>query len=473
MGLPRVAWEADAAPLALAVTGGLAAGYCAIELRPLTGALALLAMGVALSAVARPPIGLMFIAALLPLERWGLLAGSASILKILVVLTGCGWAWREVAYARDRRMRMQPLDWIMAYYAAVLCLGAFRDVPSEATCEKAVVSLAPVVLYALCRVIATRPERVRGIATCLILGALGVALYGIYASVLHLAGPRSMAGFPDPNRYGSTLAALCAFGVALAAASGRGVNLAGGVLFILLTAATAASASRTGIMVWLIVVIAGVALRRTRRATLIVGALAAIIAALLAPPALWARLPSAAVWRYDPGIPGSGGAGRQELHVVATRALGDSPLLGMGRQRFITTFDTYTQGLRTPRTKGQPMVAHNTWLELGIIGGVLAMALFTGALVLAVRRAFAAHRLALEAGQSTLAALALGAAGTIIAFAAAGLFLGAQDSKYLFLIMAIGPCTHDALRPWAPACHTHRNDTHEARLSPVISSPME
>ncbi len=429
-------------------TAGVGCG-CAVAfswLPPVRAALLIALALVLLLAARRPVVGVLSLAALLPLEAFGRLGGLLTVVKLLALITAIAVVYHRALARRPRHSPLTGLDIAVGGYAIVLCMDAVRSPADERAILDTLVVVAPPIIYALARVGLSERRHVLWAVGAVLAGASAVATYGLVDAVLGGPGHRTSASYADPNRYACLLAALSCFPLALACSSRRWPRWASAGCFLLLTAAAFATGSRTGALAWTAGTAHAVLRSRKWRATVLLAGLALALGALLAPRGTWTRFRNMAKWHYDPRAPGSGGSGRAEALTVALRAAGERPLAGLGRTRYLRSHHQYARGAATPRSRGTPLVAQNAWLELALIGGMPAAAAFTCIMVLAYGYARHLARAAARQHDWHLTGMGLGGMGAVTAFAVAGLFLGVQQTKHLFLVVALPVCALATLR---------------------------
>jgi O-antigen ligase len=201
----------------------------------------------------------------------------------------------------------------------------------------------------------------------------------------------------------------------------------GAIAAVALTAATILTESR-GAMVGLGVVALGELFGRGRspryRVALAAGALAAI---LLAPSTLWQRLQTIQL----SGKPINGDAVstevRWEILVAGFNMIQAHPMLGVGLDRFKDLSPQYN-----PQLVGNAHIAHNTFLQVGAEGGLPMLGLFMLLMGIALRNCRAAWRIDPE---GPLADLASAVRMSILAYAAAALFLTANNLVWYWLLV--------------------------------------
>jgi putative inorganic carbon (HCO3(-)) transporter len=138
-----------------------------------------------------------------------------------------------------------------------------------------------------------------------------------------------------------------------------------------------------------------------------------------------------------------GGTGRADLWNIGVRMIEDKPVTGVGLGNFETASIHYLlePGViqRDEFIVDQPKVAHNTYLhvvaELGIVGGVLFVAIL-GFVLLCVLRAAREFARMEEKGMELLARALFVA---LVGILTADFFISEQFSKQLWLLLGLGP----------------------------------
>jgi O-antigen ligase len=138
-----------------------------------------------------------------------------------------------------------------------------------------------------------------------------------------------------------------------------------------------------------------------------------------------------------------GGSGRTSIWKVGLRMAESNTATGVGLGNFQTSSIHYLlePGAveRSEHIVDEPKVAHNTylqwWAETGLVGLAAYLLLVVSSFVLAMR---AAHRFA-RAGLRDSEALARAVAVAIVALSVGAFFISLQNSKPLWLLLALGP----------------------------------
>jgi putative inorganic carbon (HCO3(-)) transporter len=289
---------------------------------------------------------------------------------------------------RDRRDAVH----ILAAIVAGACVAALSAILSPPSAESAV---------------AGRATGTVGDPNELAAGLLvGLALAVAFAVNRHIAAPL--------RRLAAVAAALCLIGILFSLSRGGLIGVAAALV--------------------LAVVVGG----RWRGRVLALSAMVAALAVVYF--AAFASLPAK---ERVLNIGGGGGTGRLDLWTVGLRMIGAHPLNGVGSGQFAISSVHYL--LRPGLIESgafilsTPKVAHNTYLnivsELGVVGGVLFLAILifcVGCSLLAVRRAREAGD---ERMEILLRGLVIGIGGYLVTL----MFISENYSKLLWVVLALGP----------------------------------
>jgi O-antigen ligase len=271
-----------------------------------------------------------------------------------------------------------------------------------------------------------------------LLGALVAAVVGVATTPPDDNGLTRLGGAAgNPNELAAVLVPAVAFAAfAFGAVRGALPRLAFAAIAVTLVVAVFLTESRGGLVALGVTMLAAIALGGRMRPYLV--ALALVVAAvgvtyvsLVAPTEAAHRLMSA-----------GGGSGRTDLWQVATRAVDDHPLTGVGAGNFPIVSPRYaaeTIDLTEARLIfDDPHVVHNTYLEVLTELGPIGLALFgtfvAGLLWLAAR----AVRTFARRGDETADLLARGLLVGTIGLLTAYVFISGQYEKHLWLLLGLG-----------------------------------
>jgi O-antigen ligase len=290
------------------------------------------------------------------------------------------------------------------------------------------------------------PRNARILVAAFVVGALVSIVVGLSghggltttADAVDLATRQRFAGGQgDPNYLAAGLVAAIALAAGLLPSIRDPIPKLGLVAAIVaIGAALAATQSRGGLIGALVALVAAIVLARRQRLQAAAFGLCAIAAAaafFLASPDALHRVTSF----------NSGGDGRADLWRVGWRMTEDHPVAGVGLAGFRDEAKNY---VREPGRLtfvrlivDDPAVTHNVYLqqlaETGVVGLALLLAVIAASLAAAAR---AARRF--EAiGDQALATLARAVIVASIGFLTASLFISNSTDKRLWIILALGP----------------------------------
>jgi O-antigen ligase len=241
----------------------------------------------------------------------------------------------------------------------------------------------------------------------------------------------------DPNVLGAGLvaAAILAFGLACAVRSAW-ARATIAVAILALAATAAGTASR------MVVISAGVALIAAlvifRRAA---GRVLAASAGVAASAAVWFYSFPAAWQRLV--VSDDGGSGREDLWRAAIHLALRSPILGLGLANFQVHKPAVALQIGAVQNVSvvaeQPLVAHNTYLQLWADSGVIGLGLFLAIVVCCTWCSLRAGRDFAAAGRRDLAALSRCVTVAIFSMLGSAAFLTMTRDYRLWLLLAVGP----------------------------------
>ncbi|GAB2598236.1 hypothetical protein Aab01nite_74140 [Paractinoplanes abujensis] len=275
-----------------------------------------------------------------------------------------------------------------------------------------------------------------------------------FADPLTSADNRVSGAAGDPNVLGAGLvaAAILAFGLACAVRRVWARSAIAAAILVL-AAAAAGTASR------MVVISAGVALIAAlvifRQA---IGRVLAASACVVASAALWfTYFPSA--WQRLV-ISSDGGSGREDLWRAALHLALEHPVVGLGMAGFQTRKPAVALEIGEVQNAAvvaeQPLVAHNTYLQLWADSGAIGLLLFLAIVVFCLWCSLRAGREFTTAGRGDLAALSRCAAVAVISMLGSAAFLTMARDYRLWLLLAVGPILLSLARVETPWRRGHR-----------------
>ena len=370
------------------------------------------------------------------------LGPAASFSKLAGIVLALAWL-TSIAYGKSAGRGLldeQPgvALLIVAFLAWATITSAWALSPGAAFASVSRYALNAVLFLIAAGVLRTRRDLGWVVAAFVAGAAISVA-YGI--AVPPAAGAtdvqRASGTVGDPNEFAAVLVAALPLAIALAAgrdwspalralgAAAAGLSVAGILL----------SVSRGGLVALIAMAVAGLCLAGRWRAKLLLIVPLVFLASvgyLLATPAALQRVTSS-----------NGGTGRTDLWLVGWRMVEARPVLGVGAGNFQQASIHYLlrPGLlnRSDLIASTDKVAHNTYLtvlaELGLIGALMFFALIVLALACGVRAA----RLFARRRDDTMEMLTRGWLIGMVGTLTADVFLSAEFSKQLWLLLALGP----------------------------------
>ncbi len=445
--LDRIDWLLPLSVAALAVLIGVAAGVDP----PLSIALAL---GVAFAVIATMSltsglIGFTFVAFMALLPGFGgqgvnATKGAGALLAI---------SWLASTTSSENRRRF-PAEHPLLAMAAILLLSWDAITSLWATQLNGVIvetysfalnfALFPIV-YAAIR----NKADVRKVLIAFCLGAVLAAGYGLITQpdATNLAVSANSAGgldrlsgtFGDPNELATVLAAGIILSSTMLFDRGRSsiLRLTSGAIAAMLLFALFLTLSRgglvalaAGLLAW--VLVAG---RHRMQALLGVGALAAIT--------VWFFLAFAPPQAKDRLTHADGGSGRTDIWKVGWRMVEAHPVNGVGAGNFSQNAIHYLlvpgQIAQSQYIVDVPSVAHNAYLQVLAETGIVGLSFFLILIFGSLGCTWSAVRTFRERNDHEGELLARGVFVATVAVLAGYFFLADQHSKYMWLLLSLGP----------------------------------
>lgn len=412
----------------LAIGAALGGAFVAIVLESLTVGLCLMA----------------FLAFLDALPTFGGLSAAKLAGGILAM------SWLATVLTRGRQERNLLDDHPGFTYALVLFLAwtaiSFAWIQDRGEAIDSLVRYAPNLLFFPIAYTALRTERdVRLVMTAIVAAAL-------VSGTLGVVGP---AG--DPSAVDVSRAQGLAGGAnELAAALVVGVVVCGAFLFLRWRSLVARpvlavgvvvcslglffSLSRGGLVALAAAIVAAVVFAGRWRPKALVAAALVVVLAVVYFGAV-ASLPA-----RERVLEVGGGTGRTDLWTVAGRMVEAHPLRGVGAGQFNVVSIHYL--LRPGAIQddqfiiSQPKVAHNTFLEVAAELGIPGATLFVGIVLASLWWTGIAARRFDRAGAREMEILARALLVAQIGYLTAALFISANYSKLLWLLLALGPAIY-------------------------------
>lgn len=257
---------------------------------------------------------------------------------------------------------------------------------------------------------------------------------GAASEVADSAG-RFQGGAGDPNYLAAVLvpAIMLAGGLAARKAPVQRVLLA--IATVIIAVGLAATQSRGGLLAACACAFVALVIWRERRA-LIAGliALAATATAsyFLLKPNAWSRI-----------LESNQGSGRVDIWTIAWRIVHAHPFAGVGFGQFPEVSIHYVLQPGALQYIGliveNQIVVHNLYLALWVEGGIVALLLFLGLVVVSLASAWRATRSFDQQGDMEMSSLARASFLALIGILAASFFLSDIVNAELWILLALGP----------------------------------
>lgn len=285
-----------------------------------------------------------------------------------------------------------------------------------------------------------------------IAGSLTSAMYGLVTSQsFDVAGRLSGAG-TNANDLAAVLVAAIVLSVGLFAWHKQSplIRLTAGAAGLLCALLTFLTLSRAGLLSLGVVLVIALLVASRQRGRILAVALIAVVGiigyfAFLAPPEARERVTTV-----------GSGTGRVDVWRLGGRMIEDRPILGVGLANFAETSLHYLNqpGRIDTENKGQPLVAHNIYLETLAELGIVGLALFLSVLAIPVAATLKAAKGFAASGNGRSEALARCVFVAQMGFLAAAFFASIQYNKQLWILLALGPALLAMSRRAGPAAAT-------------------
>jgi O-antigen ligase len=395
-----------------------------------------------------------------------------ALLKAGFVLCVAAWALDAIRHRSITGDRIHEFRWLVALIVAMYLW--FGSTILWATDPAAVVReywqwAIALTAFALVLIRITSTRRLLLLVATFVASATVAAATGMFAlrstasafaDPLTSADNRVSGAAGDPNVLGAGLvaAAILAFGLACAVRQ-VWIRSTIAVAILALAAAAAGTASRmvvisTGVALIAALVIFRQMIGRVLAASVCVAASAALW--FYSFPAAWQRLV----------VSNDGGSGREDLWRAALHLARESPIVGLGLANFQVHKPAVALEIGEVQNASaiaeQPLVAHNTYLQLWVDSGVIGLVLFLAIVAFCTWCSLRAGRDFTAAGRRDLAALSRSVAVSVVSMLGSAAFLTMSRDYRFWLLLAIGPVLLSLSR-----VETQRHREHRAEMTPV------
>jgi len=366
----------------------------------------------------------------------GSLGAGATVAKPLGVVLAVAWAAGVLSRRGSSRLLARDQPAMFWTVSALVALGAASSLWatdfSQTRFQLQRLVLA-VLLLLVVYTAASTAAAFRTVVWAFLIGSVVTAGYGIASGGY---GHGRLSGIFDPNYFAAELipAILVSCFLLVTAGSGRMRSIAAVVLAVD-SVAFALTQSRGGIIALSVAFVAAVILAGRARPRMLATVLAVFAVGI---GYYFAYSPSHLRGSFSGSLAGAS-SGRSDEWRIALRMLRNHPLNGVGLGNFVVVEPSYaTQSINLSFVRlvvAKPLVAHNSYLELGAELGVGGLVLFVTALSLAVARARRA--LSSFAPGDGLEFYARGVVAGAIGMFAAYAFLYGQYEKQLWLVLGV------------------------------------
>jgi O-antigen ligase len=402
-------------------------------------------------------------------------AAGGALLRAGFVLSVAAWAVHAIRHRSIADERIREFRWLVTLIIAMyVWFGAtilWAADPMAAVREYRWWPI-PLTVFGLVLTRITSAKRLLLLVTTFVASATLAAATGMIAlrsTASASADPltsmdnRVSGAAGDPNALGAGLVAAAILAIGLACAVRRvwaRATIAAAILA--LAAAAAGTASR------MVVISAGVALVAAlvifRQ---VIGRVLAASMCVAAPAALWFYCFPPAWQRMV--VASDGGSGREDLWRAAIHLALENPIVGLGLANFQVLKPAVALEIGEVQNASvvaeQPLVAHNSYLQLWADSGAIGLLLFLAIVVFCIWCSLRAGRDFTSAGRRDLAALSRSVAVSVVSMLGSAAFLTMARDYRLWLLLAIGPVLLSLSRVETP-----RRRGYEADMTPVAGT---
>ncbi len=384
-----------------------------------------------------------------PLDWFPVLQPIRLALVLSVVAIGCMVAKRLLS---NRPLYLGWRTALLFIYIGTAALSPLWSLDRPSSIDAAIEVSKHFLFFLAVTNTATTPGRIR---TALLLFGAAAIVPGLGTYLHYANGELLVEGFrgrwygvmADPNHDAMALVAVVPL-LLMFVVSGRSLwqRVVGGVGVIACLMGIVATHSRggsvglaAGVLVWVLLARRkGIAL-----AALIIGASGMLI---LAPSTFWERNNTIAGYQEDESV-----HGRMQAWHVAGRAFSEHPVLGIGEQAFLKSWDKYA-----PLDAGvNRYVAHNLFLEVAAELGLVGLFGLVGFLLVSLYSVWRARN-----GELGLESRAVFA--SLIGYLVCQQFSGYSLSWFLYALCGFAACCHH----WAP------RKALAGQLQPIVVPPQ-
>jgi len=378
---------------------------------------------------------------LIPFDNMLKISGSSTLTKLLGILST---VFIMVYAFRRKGLNAPPLSlyvWLAYLSWLLLSLLWSADVPNGLTDAQQTVSL--IGMYAVLAVAPVEERDLRAICTCIVLGGIASALYGMY--LLHDQpmmqtvggdGGRLMINVADrtidANHFANAMLTPIALSLVALLNSRKPSTIFGSlVALVILFAGEAMALSREAMLACLLILGITIWCSRRRFIGFVVGGMAVALLPILVPSILL-RITDAVA---------TGGAGRTSIWQTGWAAFKVHPIIGWGAGGAIEAYDRTYLRVFQAYNAGWGRPPHNTPLQVAIELGLIGLVMF----VIAYAVTFRQFRVIPK--NSDLYDLRVAFTASLLGLALCSLFIGLETYKYVWVAL----CTTAQLRTVARA----------------------
>ncbi|MDX6654610.1 MAG: hypothetical protein QOH18_1320 [Solirubrobacterales bacterium] len=413
---------------AVALIVSLAMAYGAVH-SPLIAVGLLVAIVFAGWVVARPDLVLLVVVAALPWQdKLQYPNATLSLVKLLGLALVAAYFLRAVR--QNDTLRLGPILGLALAFGLVIGFALIASPEPSAGLQKGFRYVFFILfLFLMIQLVDNREQAIR-LLRVLVGSCAAAALYGIFGFVSGTV-ERASGPIADPNDFAYLMAAVLPFALFLCVEDRRW-RLAWVASTLLLIGATFATLSRGAIVGLAALLLWAILTRRIGIGGTVAIAVAAVLI-VVAAFTFWASTVEERLTEKNK-IAAANTESRAAFWQAAEEMWEDNPVLGIGPGRFPVEAKNYVKN--SPIELENPIV-HNSYIEILVEAGPIALLLFLGMLAAGWLGATRAERLARSRQDRTTIRLASAAKGSLLVAIVSGFFLSEQIAPPFWIACAL------------------------------------
>lgn len=328
---------------------------------------------------------------------------------------------------------------------SIAVLGIPASLYASRSANLALTGLLPNLL--LMGMLAASIRGVRDLEWIALANVLGACVFCVYVNLAFDVGPSGRLGnlvYYDSNDLALVLVCTIPFAIFFIVSRGWPKVLLTALSLVLFVATIVKTGSRGGFLglvaVLAYVVIAHSAIPKRVRIGAVIGVVGLLF--VTAGDAYWNQIRTLRNLEEDYNWSGRSTSGRMQVWKRGLRYMAAHPIVGVGIGNFPLAEGVLSEESRARAERGGGFkwsAAHNSFLEIGVELGVIALALFVAMLAAAfrvLRRIRRSRPLTILRAQRE-AALASSLSASLVGFIVSGFFLSVQYYSYIYMILGL------------------------------------